>query len=160
MKKQQRGIGIVEIMTAVALAAIFFTAIYGLVIFSSRIIGKNVRQQAALYLAEEGIEAVRFMKNESWATNIAPVAVGTAYYPVISGNEWTLTTVSPGPINGVYTRAVILYSVMRDSNDDISAAGSVDSGTRRVKVQVDWTETGGNLESVILETYITNFLNN
>lgn len=159
-KKSRQGIGIVEIMTAVALAAIFFTAIYQLVIFSLRATGKNVRGFEALYLAKEGVEAVRFAKNESWTLNIAPLANAATYYPVISGGEWTLSTVNPGPINGVYTRTVTLQEVRRDVNDDISAAGTVDSGTRKVTVKVTWTETGGAHAEKIIETYVTDFLNN
>lgn len=160
-KKARQGIGIVEIMTAVALAAIFFTAIYQLVIFSLRATGKNVRGLEALYLAEEGVEAVRFAKNESWALNIAPLANAATYYPVISGGEWTLSTVNPGLVNGVYTRTVTLQEVHRDANDDISAAGGVvDSGTRKVTVKVTWTETDGAPAEKIIETYITDFLNN
>lgn len=159
-KKSRQGIGIVEIMTAVALAAIFFTAIYSLVIFSLRATGKNVRGLEALYLAEEGVEAVRFAKNESWDANIAPLANATTYYPVISGGEWTLSAVNPGLVNGVYTRTVTLQEVHRDVNDDISAAGVVDSGTRKITVKVTWTETGGAPAEKIIETYVTDFLNN
>ena len=131
-----RGVGVIEIIAATAIAAIFFTAMYELLIFSLRTVDKGVRQVEATYLSQEGVEAVRFMKNETWATNIAPLVNGTTYYPVISGNEWTLSTTNPGPINGVYTRTAIFEAVNRDASDDISAVGTLDSDTRNLTVRV------------------------
>ena len=159
-KKFSRGVGIIEIIAATTVAAIFFSAIYALLVFSLETMQKSVREVEAVYLAKEGIEAVRFMRNEGWSANILPLVNGTTYYLDIVGNEWALLTVDPGPVSGVYTREVVFGEVIRDINDDINTVGAVDSGTRKLTVTVDWTDIGGDANNITIETYMTNFLTN
>jgi hypothetical protein len=44
--------------------------------------------------------------------------------------------------------------VLRDINDDINTVGVLDPDTRKLVVTVEWS--GPN--SIVLETYLTNFL--
>ncbi len=158
-KKFHRGVGIIEVMTAIAIAAIFFTAIYQLLIFSVRTTHNRTMETEGIYLAQEGMEAVRFIKSAGWSANILPLVNGTIYYPVISGSEWVLSTVNPGAINSVYTRRAVFSEVKRDVNDDINSLGTADPDTRKVTITVEWNETGG-ARNIAVETYISNFLAN
>ena len=155
----QSGVGLVEIIIAVGIILIVFPAIFLVLLAATKSIHENIRNAEAVYFAEEGIEALRSIRNESWSANVSPLVIGTLYYPVISGNEWALTTVNPGLINSFYARTVTLGTVYRDADDTIAPSGTADTESRKATVSVTW-QFGGTIKSVTLETYITNFLKN
>jgi type II secretory pathway pseudopilin PulG len=152
-----RGIGVVEIVVVVGIAGIIMLSIFQLVVVATRPISVSTREAEATYLAEEALEAVRLLRNESWTDKIASLTDSTTYYPVIVASAWTLTTTNPGPLNGTYTRTIVIRTAVRDSSDNISTTGTSDPKTKRVTATVSWLEHG-QAKSVILETYITNFL--
>ena len=154
--KNSRGMGLIEILIVVAILGIGFSAIISFLIFSRGVSHQTIRNTEATSLAEEGVEAVRRMRDQSWS-NVS--AAGT-YYPVISGGSWTLDGSDPGPINNLYTRTVRFDNVYRnDANDNIAASGTLDSNSKKLTIRVFWQEGSRNKE-VVLTTYITNFLNN
>lgn len=154
MNKQ--GFGVIEIIVVAGLVSIVFLGLIQLTVLSVRPIEKSVRQAEAVYLAEEAIEVIRTLRNESWANNIATITHGTIYYPTLSGNDWVLTTTNPGAVNGTYTRSLVIAAVYRDANDDIAAQGTLDPKTVKVTTTVTWNERSAT-RSTALETYLTNF---
>jgi hypothetical protein len=104
----------------------------------------------ALYLAEEGQELVRFIRDNDW-TNISSLSIGVDYYLDIQTSDIT-TTATPEVI-GRFTRSFSLEDVERDSDDDIVSSGSVDSGSRYVTVSVEW---GTPVRTVSLTSILTN----
>ena len=153
---KNRGITIVEILVVITIIVISLLGFSQLSTFSFRVIQHNEKQTRALNLAQETIEVVRNIRDESW-DNISSLTMGTDYYPVKSGlpPKWSL---SPGSeaMNG-FTRGVALQEVMRDANDDIIESGGInDPNTKKVSVVVLWEE-GGNTRQVELATYITNW---
>jgi len=157
--KKEKGVGLIEIIIVGAILAIAFIGIVSFLINSRGITFQNTRNTQATSLTEEAMEAVRSMRDESWATSIATLTSGTTYYPVISGNKWTLDTTNPGPINGLYTRTVVIEDINRDANDDIAGFGTADPNTKKVTAAVTWQENQVT-KDVTLTTYITNFLEN
>lgn len=153
-----RGFGVVEIVVVAGLASVALVSILQLAVVVNRPIAAGVREAEATYLAEEALEAVRVVRNESWTDNIDPLANDTTYYPIIASSAWTLTTTDPGPLQARYTRTVTFGEVYRDDDDNISDTGELDPKTRKVTATVSWTEHGQS-KNVTLETYITNFLN-
>lgn len=151
------GLGLVEIVVVAGIISIVFVGLLQLLVLTLRPVEENVRQAEAAYFAEEAIEAVKVLRNEGWTTYIDPLANNTSYYPVITSDRWTLTTTDPGPINGTYTRTVTFEAVYRDVNDDITTTGTLDSQTRKVVAAVSWLDHGQN-KTVVVETYIANFL--
>lgn len=155
--KKSKGVGLVEILIVLAVIGIGFLAIISFLIFSRGVTFQVGRNTEAVTLAEEGIEAVRSIRDEDWTTNIASLTSGTTYYPVISGDKWTLSTTDPGPISNLYTRTVVVEDVGRDGNDDIlSSGGTPDPNTKKVTATLSWTEATQS-KQVVLTTYITNF---
>lgn len=155
-----KGFGMVEIILAVALAAMFFLGIYEIILFSNKIISLDLRKTEAVHFAQEGMEAVRLIRDNGWSANIAPLANDTAYYLVLLADDWVVTTTTQPFINGVFDRTITLKAVERDLNGDIiSVGGTVDTKTRHVSANVSWTEKGLN-QNIELQTYITNLLNN
>ncbi len=161
LKKDSRGFGLIEILIVGAIVAISFIGLISFLISSRGITFQVARNTEATALAEEGMEAVRSMRDESWSTNIATLSTATTYYPVIDvlNNKWTLSTTDPGPINSLYTRTVIFENVNRDANDDIASSGTLDPNTKKMTAAVTWNENQVT-KDVTLTTYITNFLSN
>ena len=95
----------------------------------------------AVYLAEEGIENIRFLRDVSWSTNI-------------SGLTSLSTTIDN------FYRTVTLSEVNRDANSDIvSSGGTVDINTKLVVSSVSWWN-GVSTTTKSISTYITNLYAN
>lgn len=154
MNKQ--GFGIIEIIVVAGLVGVVLLGLIQLTVLSTRPIEESVRQAEALYLAEEAIEAVRTLRNESWTNNITTLTHGTIYYPTISGTDWTLTTTDPGAVNGTYTRSLTTSAVYRDANDDIATTGTLDPKTVKITTTVTWSERRSTATTT-MATYLTNF---
>ena len=152
--KMQYGFGLVEI---IIVTAIITTALVGFLqteVLSVKLLRNERENLEAILLAQETIEALRSVRDESWTNKIAPLINGTAYYPIIQNGKWVLTTTPPPPVNGKYTRLVVLGEVRRNAQDKISPAGIVDAGTRIVTSRVTW---GNPAKQIELAAYITNF---
>jgi type II secretory pathway pseudopilin PulG len=113
---------------------------------------------AATYLAEEGVEAVRAIRDsDGWAASLGVLAVDVPYYLDFSGGAWSVSTVQPLFIDGLYDRAVTFESVYRDANNDIASSGTLDTDARKLRVSVDW-QSGMATTTKSLETYLTNII--
>ncbi|MFA5954427.1 MAG: type II secretion system protein [Patescibacteria group bacterium] len=159
-----KGFGMIELLAAMALAIFIIPGMLQFSFSMTRIINGQERRVEAAYLAEEGIEAVRTMRDRSWSTTIAGLTLNTDYYPTIQSNVWSLSLTDPGVLLGRYTRTVKLQSVNRDTSSDIvvppAVGGVEDAETRFVSSTVSWTEPGGAVRSLTLQAYLTNFLAN
>lgn len=146
------GFGLIEIVvvTSVVTTALFAFSQAG--ILAVRLLRAEKENLEATLLAQEALEATRSLRDESWTNNIATLANGTMYYPIVENGKWKFSTVSSGILNGKYMRAVIFDEVRRDVQDKISVSGTVDNGTRKVTSRVTW----GSKQKE-LATYVTNF---
>ena len=138
-------------------------AVISFLIYSRGVTFQVARTTEATTIAEEGIEAVRSMRDDSWQIRIIEeldTLTPETYYLDIVSDKWILTTAPQPLINNLYTRTVVVEDVGRDGNDDIVTSGGTDDpNTKKVTATVTWTEAGRNKESTIT-TYITNFLVN
>lgn len=154
--RASRGFGIIEIIVAIAIISIAFFAISQTSVIYLKQTLQNKQSLKAAYFAEEALEAVRSVRDQGWATNIAALTMGSTYYPIISGNKWILTSSNPGPVEGIYTRQIILNNVSRDASDNIvTSGGTNDPNTKKVATTISW-----NGKSTTLTTYLTNLYNN
>lgn len=148
LKKQcsEEGVGIIDVIISIAVVSVAFWGFSQIAILGFKILERSEIATEAAYLAEEGIEAVKSVRNESWSTNIAILNVGQDYFPMVSGTKWILVTDDPGLINNRLKRTVTFDRVYRDANDNISEIGTEDPGTRKVTASIFWGET---LESAV-----------
>ena len=161
IKKFKNGLGLIELLITVAIISIAMFAFAQAAVVFLRAANISSEPQVAAQLAQEGIEAVRSLRNESWSANIASLTVGTQYYPIINSGSWQLDTFDPGPLQGKFTRFVEFSSAQRDFNDNIvSSGGTVDADTLQVKVTIQWTDEREQVRDFHLITYLTNFLGN
>lgn len=155
-----RGFGLVEIIIAIAIASLTLGAFLQVGVISVKLLHKEKENLEATLLAEEALEAVRSVRDESWTTQIDPLPNNIPYYPVLQGGKWILSAASPGLINGKYQRYVIFNAVSRNSadpgKDEISTSGSGvyddSANTRKVIARVLW-----GTEQKELVSYITNY---
>lgn len=142
------GFGLIEIVVAVGIISAVLFSIAQVSKLAHRVIAKSARETQAQFLLEEGVEIMKLLRDAGWAAHIAPLNVGTLYYPVFDElmSVWRLTADNTGPVGGVFTRTVAVGEVYRrNSDDDIVDISSpdpktVDPGTRKITVRVLWTE--------------------
>ena len=79
---------------------------------------ENVTKVKATFLEEEGLEAVRLMRDLSWADKIATQVTGVPFYLVFDGATWTAVATSDF-IGGIFERKITLTDVYRDSSQNI-----------------------------------------
>lgn len=151
--------GVVEIIVVVGIVATSFFAVSQV---ASNFVNRSAKDSnfnKAVQLSKEGVEAVRTLRDATWAGNIASKSVDTWYYPTNNGTSWSLTLTNPGLVEGIFSQTVKFDRVYRDAQDDIAASGAEDINIRKVTSKVDWFN-GAATQSVSLETYVSNYLNN
>ncbi len=160
MKKHpNKGISLVEVIVAAAIIGSAVLATMGVYANLSKLSYQNMPKIQANYLAEEGIEAVRTLRDSGWSAKISKLSTTTAYNLYWNGTNWTATTTS-ALIDNLFSRAFTLSDVVRDANFNIaSSSGTYDSGSKMVSVTVSWPDRDGT-STKNLQGYIFNTFNN
>lgn len=161
LKKAYPGVGIIEVIGILAIVTIGLFALNELIAFNFGVTSKGIFQERALALAQEGVEVMTILRNQSWSGEIDSLIVGTSYYPQFNSgtNTWSLTTTPPPLINGIFNRSIVIEDVYRDASNNIATSGTLDPNTKKITVTVSWTSQG-QIKTVTVPTYLTNFLNN
>jgi type II secretory pathway pseudopilin PulG len=153
-RNTNQGFTSLEVVIGVSIAAtVLIFAMYTINSFINS--ARDVTEKTqALYLAEEGLELVRFIRDENWS-NISALPVSTTRYLAIATSTISATTTPE--VLGAFTRSFQMENVYRNTTtDDIVASttgGSVaDTGSKYVRMTVSW---GTPTKSVALTTIIT-----
>jgi Tfp pilus assembly protein PilV len=114
----------------------------------------------ATYLAEEGLEAVTFLREKSWSTYVQPLSTTTIYYVAWDSNAlfWRATT-TPQYVDAAFLRSFTITDVKRNGSDDIATSGTYDPYTKNITVTVEYNE-GSATTTKTMQTYITNLYSN
>ena len=152
IEKFNQGFGLVEMVIVTGVLAASLFAFLQTEVLSVRLLRAERDNLEATLLAQEGLEGVRSLRDESWTNNIAPLINGTIYYPIIENSKWKLVTADPGKIEGKYTRTIVFSQVFRNASDQIASSGTLDAGTRKVTSRVAWGSTQRDMVG-----YITDF---
>lgn len=163
-KNNREGFGLTEIVVAAGVISVSLFSLITVALYSSRSIDESFFKARAEFLAREGLEVVKIVRDSGWSANIGPLSSGTEYYAdfTVSSNSWSLRTTDPGLIDGEFRRTIVFEDVYRrDSDHDIVPASSpdpktLDTGTKKVTATVSWA-TGA---SISISTYITNLFQN
>ena len=114
-----------------------------------------LRSTKTAYLAEEGYEILRALRDDNWNT-IDALPVDTVRYLTVSTTTIGVTN-SPEIIDSIYRRSFIVRSVYRDVNDDIvsgSAPGAViDDGSRKIEMSVSNSKATTTLEAILANVH-------
>lgn len=152
-QRNTRGITAVEMLVGISILAVMFTAIsFSIMQFINT--GRDVAERTqALFLAEEALEMVRYVRDAQWS-HIEDLSDGTTYYLAVTGGTIGTTTVPE--VIGEYTRSFVIESVERDANDDIVVSGTPDDDSKYVTATVVW----GNPQKSVALTSIIADINN
>ena len=156
--KYQSGLSLIEVMIAASIVLVTVLALLAVFNLYFKTALTNGEAIKGAYLAEEGIEAIKFLRSSSWGNSIATLTPGTAYSVTFNGTTWQTAT-SNFWIDG-FDRRITLRAVYRDGNDDIvSSPGTLDLNTLLVTSSVSWLSVGATTTKSI-STYITNLYDN
>lgn len=147
-----RGLTSLEVVVGAAIAGIIVAYAADAIatfVSSARDISDETQ---ALYLAEEGLELARFMRDNDW-NNIDALSLGAPHYFAVSATSITTTT-TPETIQG-FSRSFSIDDVYRNGSDDIVASttggSTADDNAKYVTVTVSW---GSPAKSVELTTIL------
>lgn len=163
--QQDDGSALIEVVVGAAIiAAVLIGTVAVFHYFLQSGLATTTKLQAA-FLAEEGIEAARSIRDRSWSEFDA-LSGGT--YHLAFGSNWQATSTEQ-LIDGTFTRTVTIEDAYRrTSDDDIVPESSldpkaVDSETKRVSVTVSWgttTETHAAFEDGTTDGNLASFPSN
>lgn len=153
------GSGIIEVIVGVAVVSIALWGLGTIAAYSHEVVQISGERVRAAFLASEGIEAVKNMRDIGWGGQIGTLAASTTYYLAFdeAQERWRSTTTASS-VDG-FTRTFALYNVYRDANSDIAGSGTLDTGTKRVVVRASWSRRGNTYQESI-STYLTDLLEN
>jgi Tfp pilus assembly protein PilV len=156
----KNGFGLVEVI----IAAGIISTVIGTLIATTNTFFKSSRSTTsdvkAGYLLEEGVEALKVMRDGGYTANISSLSNNTSYYFSWNGTIWTSTTTIT-KIDNVFYRTMELGAAYRDGNSDLASTGSLDNDTRKATITVTWFDQGRNGTSTkTLVTYISNIFDN
>jgi Tfp pilus assembly protein PilV len=157
-----KGFLLIEVVLAVGMFTVVLISISAYFQKALEVSKDTTRRIQSGFLLEEGIEAVKFLRDQSWDAEIATLTPGTSYYLYWDGGTWVSTT-TPQMIEDIFTRSFRLANVNRDfvSNDIVSSGGYTDVGTKKLFIDVAWLRRGGGATTTdSAETYITNLFSN
>jgi Tfp pilus assembly protein PilV len=149
-----RGHLLVEAIIATAIFAVIGVSITTLMLGSLRTLSHAGEQSYGEALAQEGMEAVRSLRDNAWNTNTFTTSAVS-----IANNKWNFGVEGSTETIGNYTRTVSFASVCRGADNVIAACPSVytDVHTKFATVEVSWTTPDGAVNTVERTGYITNW---
>jgi len=138
LQKNVAGITLVEVLVGVSILTI--VGIFIGVSVSHFALARNniLHDTKKMYLAEEGYEIVRILRDGNWS-NISSLGAGNIYYLGVATTTLAITSV-PEIIDERYLRLFFVEPVYRNSTGGIVSVGDagavLDNNSRQVSVQV------------------------
>lgn len=147
----KKAFSLVEILLAIFVFTLFSTAVVYLSLdTASRATQVEIKNEALLY-AEEGMEAVRNIRDRNYLDLVAG-----SYGLSFAADTWSFVA-APETIDAYYQRTVLIEDVYRDGAGDIAASGTLDPETKKITVSVTWNWKGLIPKTTVLSTYFSNW---
>jgi hypothetical protein len=140
-KYPQSGQSLVEVILASALLAIVLSVFTFALIYGRETVALSGSKGRASLLAEEGLEAVRNIRDENF-NNLQDGAFGLA----VNGNYWQFEANSDS--TGIFTRQIIVASVDNSTS------------TKEITSTVTWQQNVQRPGSITLTTILNNWKGN
>ena len=156
-----RGFTLIEVVVASAICLTIVVGIVGAFVGTLRVSANSTARVQAAFLEEEGLEALRILRDNGWTSNIASLTSGTTYYLTYDSAAltWKATT-TRASIDSTFYRTFVLSDVYRDGSKNIvSSGGTLDSAIKKCTVSVAWQDRNATTTRS-LSTYLTNIFSN
>src|SRR3989344_5062294 len=129
-----RGFSLVEVILAGSVFVMIATVLVGAIIYGQESTVLSGKRAQAVFLAEEGLEAVRNIRDDDFSSLID----GT-YGLQIVGGRWNIAGSSD--VTGIFTRQITI--------------SSIDSDTKKITSTVTWQQNLQRSGSVSVDAYLT-----
>jgi len=132
-----KGFSIIEVVLSAALFALIATPLVGVIIYgeqSSALAGERAR---ATFLAEEGLEAVRNIRDAGFSSLPADGNYGLQ----VSSNQWKFLGLGTTDTTDIFTRQINI--------------ATIDANRKTITSTVNWNQTSQRKGSVVLTTRLT-----
>ncbi|MCA9397901.1 hypothetical protein KC573_03650, partial [candidate division WWE3 bacterium] len=151
---KQSGQGLLELILALAIFGIYAASLGTMVLGGFRALEQGGEQTQALAITQEGIEAVRSIKDRAW--NEIQYAQSDVE---ISGTSWDFSGEGTTATIDQFTRTILFSDVCRNSSDNmVNCPGSyTDPHTKLVTVRVEWQVASGATNRVTQTTFLSNW---
>ncbi len=161
MKLQySKGIALVEIVVGAAIIATSFVAILGIYTALTKLSIQALPKMQAAMVAEEGLEAVRSLRDAGYTSKLGALSSGTPYYLSWSTASSTFyATTTKSLVDNTFSRTMTVANAYRDASYNIASAGTNDANTKLVTITVTWS-SGGATSTYALQSYVSNIFNN
>ncbi|USN87370.1 MAG: prepilin-type N-terminal cleavage/methylation domain-containing protein [Candidatus Nomurabacteria bacterium] len=120
--KYNNGFSLIEVILGVSIITIIGIFVGLSVTQFSSTRNTILSETKKIYLAEEGYEIIRLLRDETW-TNISSLSLDTTYFLDISTTTLAISG-TPEIINNDYTRSFSLQYAYRDGSNDIVASST------------------------------------
>ncbi len=156
---------LIETIIAITLITVVITAVTGLILTTLLANQRNLHSLQAMYLAQENLEAVRFMRDSNWLQNYSWNGGATLWGSDFdsSGTPFYIKEETCAP------PTTVCFSLSNDEDDGVFTAENgfefirsvafvpvVDSEALEVTATVSWIDKGVD-RSVNLSTYLTDW---
>lgn len=157
-----KGFGIIEIIIALGIFVIIAISAATLILHAFNATRLGEEETQAMAFTQEGIEAVRSIKNQSWHNlNIGNTDCNGTSIKVIdkSAGYWAWGTTPPNTqTQEKFTRTITISNVCRDNDGNIVEPGTeYDPNIKKVTSEVTWSFTPARNNKVTQTTYIAHW---
>ena len=154
-----KGSALLEVLFGISVVSIVLLSLLGAYNLYLKNAFRLTEKVQASFLAEEGVEALRVIRDNGWSGSLGSLISDTPYSFSFEGGTWKSTTTEV-IVDNHFWRMFKIYSVNRDSNEDVvTGSGTNDPNIKKVVITVSWN-SGGATSTVSISTYITNLFSN
>lgn len=138
----KKGISLVEVILAssiIGLSMVYIVNVYGNFMKLSL---ENTDKIQAVFLLDEGVEAMKTMRSYSWSS-IASSTAGIDYYLLWQDGRWQSTT-SPLLIDNKFVRKYQTVDVYRDPStlNIVTSGGVLNNDSKLINIDISWNYKG------------------
>ena len=146
----QLGFGFIELIVAVGIFLILATGGVTAILQGQTANRLTEQQQVATAYAGQGLEAVRSIKNQDYAS----LSAGS-YGLSSSGDVWSFSGASDS--QGIYTRQIVISEGRRSGGSIVDSGGTIDPDFFKIVSTVTWNFSPTRSESISQVTYLSDF---
>lgn len=155
-RQNNQGSSLIEIVVALAIFSLISTSLASLLMGSFGLLTRQSEIAQANNLADEGIEAVRFIKDNKWNNLLYSQSAVNR-----DSGQWELTGEGTSEQSGIFGRQINFYQIFRNNLGEIVASGTegaiMDLYSKKAEVIVSWDVAESDQKQAKRVTYLSNW---